>query len=226
MILEKSISIILNNEIMQKILAVFFVFVFLIIAIFHEKPSNTDVEVIGEVVINYEIPPIYKTDLDFFLEDIAFKESSNDYNAINSYGYMGKYQFGYYTLISLGYNVTRTEFLNNPDLQEQAMIDLLTHNKEYLINYIEKYDGTYHKGIYITESGILAAAHLAGQGNVRRFFKYGTDFRDGYGTSIKYYMQRFGGYDLDLPIENPLLVQDNQNEIDFYIEKYETNVTL
>ena len=34
-------------------------------------------------------------------------------------------------------------------------------------------------GVYITESGILAAAHLAGAGNVRKFFRKGYEFKDG-----------------------------------------------
>ena len=33
---------------------------------------------------------------------------------------MGKYQFGKSTLKGLGFEVTRKEFLNNPQLQEEA----------------------------------------------------------------------------------------------------------
>ena len=35
---------------------------------------------------------------------------------------MGKYQFGKSTLKGLGFNVTRKEFLNNPQLQEETLI--------------------------------------------------------------------------------------------------------
>ena len=33
--------------------------------------------------------------------------------------------------------------------------------------------------MYISESGILAAAHLGGQGSVKRYFKNGKVFKDG-----------------------------------------------
>ena len=29
-----------------------------------------------------------------FLHDIGFRESTNDYKAVNQFGYLGKYQFG------------------------------------------------------------------------------------------------------------------------------------
>ena len=52
-------------------------------------------------------------------------------------------------------------------------------------------------GVLITESGILAAAHLAGPGNVKKYLRsYGAnDFADGYGTTVTYYMKKFSGYD-------------------------------
>jgi hypothetical protein len=50
----------------------------------------------------------------------------------------------------------------------------------------------------ITESGILAAAHLGGQGSVKRYFKHGKVFKDGYGTKITSYMDTFSGYDIQL----------------------------
>jgi hypothetical protein len=52
-------------------------------------------------------------------------------------------------------------------------------------------------GTVITESGILAAAHLAGAGNVKKYLRSGgrNDFKDAYGSSIQYYMKRFSGYD-------------------------------
>ena len=133
-----------------------------------------------------------------FLDAIGQRESSNRYDVVNSYGYMGKYQFGSKTLKGLGYKVSKEEFLNNPELQEQAMLDLLRHNKKKLKRFIDKYEGKTVHGIYITESGILAAAHLAGQGNVRKFFRKGYEFKDGFGTKMTSYMSQFGGYDLSI----------------------------
>lgn len=133
-----------------------------------------------------------------FLDAIGQRESSNRYDVVNSYGYMGKYQFGSKTLKGLGYKVSKEEFLNNPELQEQAMLDLLRHNKKKLKRFIDKYEGQTVHGIYITESGILAAAHLAGQGNVRKFFRKGYEFKDGFGTKMTSYMSQFGGYNLSI----------------------------
>lgn len=135
---------------------------------------------------------------DAFLEDIGHKESSGRYDIVNRYGYMGKYQFGATTLKGLGFKVSRTEFLNSPQLQEEAMQRLLEHNKKRLQKYIDKYEGEVVHGVYITESGVLAAAHLGGAGSVRKFFRKGSNFKDGNGTSIVTYMEKFSGYKLDL----------------------------
>ena len=133
-----------------------------------------------------------------FLEAIGHRESSNNYSVVNEFGYMGKYQFGKATLKGLGINVTKEEFINNPKLQEKAMHMLLSHNKKKLKRYIKKYEGQIIHGVLITESGVLAAAHLAGQGNVRKFLKNGFVFKDGNGTKMTSYIKQFGGYILNL----------------------------
>lgn len=140
----------------------------------------------------------HEEELNRFLTDIGFRESGNRYDITNSWGYMGKYQFGKSTLKGLGFEVTRKEFLNNPQLQEEAMMALLLHNKEKLQTYIDLYDGETINGMYISESGILAAAHLGGQGSVKRYFRNGKVFRDGNGTKITSYMNQFSGYDIKL----------------------------
>jgi len=135
---------------------------------------------------------------DMFLDAIGHRESSNRYDVVNGWGYMGKYQFGKRTLKSLGYDVSKKEFLNSPYLQEKAMLDLLNHNKKILQKYINYWDGKTINGTKITESGILAAAHLAGAGNVKRFLKKGEDFEDGNGTKLTSYLINFSGYKLNL----------------------------
>ena len=133
-----------------------------------------------------------------FLDDIGFRESSNNYKAVNQFGYLGKYQFGRKTLNSLGYeDVSNREFLENASIQEEAMYALLNHNKRILRRQIQKYHGETIHGVYITESGILAAAHLAGAGNVRKFFRKGYEFKDGNGTKMTSYMILFSGYKLE-----------------------------
>lgn len=157
---------------------------------------------IEELELNYiepilvEIPELDQTTK--FLDAIGFKESGNRYDIVNKFGYMGRYQFGRGTLKGLGYKLTKEEFLGSPEIQERAMMDLLIHNKKKLQKYIDQYEGTVVHGIYITESGVLAAAHLGGQGNVKKFFKRGKKFKDGFGTGITTYMEKFAGYDLYL----------------------------
>jgi len=134
-----------------------------------------------------------------FLDEVGFRESSNNYKAVNQFGYLGKYQFGRKTLNAIGFkDISNYEFLSNPEIQEEAMLVLLQKNKHTLRREIKKYVGETVNGIYITESGILAAAHLGGAGNVRKFFKKGHEFEDGNGTKMTSYMIRFADYNLSL----------------------------
>ena len=52
-------------------------------------------------------------------------------------------------------------------------------------------------GIKITESGLLAAAHLGGASSVKTYLRSNgkNGFRDGFGTSLKSYIKKFNGYD-------------------------------
>jgi hypothetical protein len=131
-----------------------------------------------------------------FKEAIAFKESGGDYNSVNTYGYLGKYQFGAETLKMIGIH-NPTKFLKDPRLQEKAFIANAARNKWILRRDIKNFVGKRINGILITESGILAAAHLAGPGSVKKYLRsYGLDnFADGYGTTVHQYMKRFSGYD-------------------------------
>jgi len=134
-----------------------------------------------------------------FLDEVGFRESSNNYKAVNQFGYLGKYQFGRKTLNAIGFkDISNYEFLSNPEIQEEAMLVLLQKNKYTLRREIKKYVGETINGIYNTESGILAAAHLGGAGNVRKFFRKGYEFEDGNGTKMTSYMIRFSGYNLNL----------------------------
>ncbi len=131
-----------------------------------------------------------------FKEALAFKESGGDYFSVNTFGYLGKYQFGASTLKMIGIN-NPAKFLKNPVLQEKAFIANAARNKWILRRDIKNFVGKRINGIVVTESGILAAAHLAGPGSVKKYLRsYGLDnFSDGYGTTIQYYMKRFSGYD-------------------------------
>lgn len=73
-----------------------------------------------EFVAQVEQPP---SELTLFLDALGYQESGNRYWVINRYGYMGRYQFGRDTLRGLGYNVTRKEFLNSPELRRRSYDD-------------------------------------------------------------------------------------------------------
>jgi hypothetical protein len=146
-----------------------------------------------------EAPNFIKVyNLDTFLYDMAERESSNRYDVVNQYGYMGAYQFGSQTLKNLGYKVTRKEFLSNPILQEEAMLKLLKANKHTLRRQIKKYDGKLVNGVLVTESGLLAAAHLVGAGTVRKWIRNGKKYTDGNGVDLTSYLVKFNGYYLDI----------------------------
>jgi hypothetical protein len=150
------------------------------------------VELCPEITTTFTRIPI-KT-LSEFLTALGHRESGNRYDIVNSYGYLGKYQFHINTLRHLGYDVTKKEFLDSPELQEEAMLALMDNNRRVLRRYIQLYHGKVINGVQITESGILAAAHLAGPGNVKRFFNKGYEFRDGYGTKLTTYIRMFNSY--------------------------------
>ena len=133
-----------------------------------------------------------------FKEAIGFKESQGKYHKVNTLGYLGKYQFGAATLATIGINDS-ARFINNPKLQERAFVTLLAKNKWNLREEIDKYKGKIVDGVRITESGILAAAHLGGAGSVKKFLKSNgaKKCKDAYGTSVKSYLKEFGGYETD-----------------------------
>lgn len=135
---------------------------------------------------------------DDFLNSLGHRESGNDYNSVNSFGYLGRYQFGLTTLEYLEYEGTADEFLRNPELQDEFMYKSLLLRKRILDEYINRYDSTEYDGVIITESGILAAAHLAGSTGVKRFFDKQQNKQDAYGTSIADYLTEFSGYELNL----------------------------
>jgi hypothetical protein len=156
----------------------------------------TDVETSEQRVSEYlPIPYIGKT-FTGFKEALAFKESSGRYQIVNAYGYLGKYQFGKSTLER--FDIDRpNEFLKDPELQEKAFIALCQVNKWILRKDIKRMVGKRVNGITITESGILAAAHLGGAGNVKKYLRsWGSyQFEDGFGTNLEEYLKRFAGYD-------------------------------
>ena len=158
-------------------------------------PTSVDLIPI-ELPVKKEVVIIKNMDL--FLHDLGHRESGNRYDVVNQFGYMGKYQFGKSTLKTLKIKVTKDAFLNSPDLQEYAMQQNLLYNKKKLQKYIDKFEGQEINGILITESGILAAAHLGGAGSVKKYFRSGKVMEDGNGVKITSYLNKFSGYKLNI----------------------------
>lgn len=143
-------------------------------------------------------------DLRAFMDKMARIESDNNSRAVNRYGFLGKYQFRQQTLRELGMVVTDSQFLENVSLQDSAMILFMKDNQQSLRHVIHEYAGTIYSGIHITRSGILAAGHLVGPGGVLAFF-YPNDSRwvkypikDGNGTTVEMYLEKFGHYNVNL----------------------------
>ena len=161
-----------------------------------EKRNYSEKKVSFPENIDYNIPYLQRNFI-AFKEAVAFKESQGRYTVVNTLGYLGKYQFGKNTLKRFKiYNTTT--FLKNPELQEKAFTALCKVNKWILRKDIKRSVGKTINGIKITESGILAAAHLSGAGNVKKFLRSNGNIRfsDAYGATIQYYMKRFANYDV------------------------------
>jgi len=148
------------------------------------------------VNVDYNIPYLDKNFV-AFKEAVAFKESQGKYSVVNTLGYLGKYQFGKNTLKRIGIYNTDT-FLKNPELQEKAFVAYCKVNKWILRKDIKRSVGKTINGIKITESGILAAAHLGGAGNVKKFLRSNgeTIFEDAYGATISQYLKKFSNYNV------------------------------
>ncbi|MFS4417164.1 hypothetical protein [Maribacter sp. 2307ULW6-5] len=176
-------------------------------ALLVKAPAKVHFPVTLDSLVTLETaPPFLDSGFIGFREALAFKESQGNYFVVNEFGYLGKYQFGIETLQLMGVHMEKT-FLNNPKLQEHIFKLNVARNKWILRKDIARYVGKNMGGIEITESGIIAAAHLAGAGNVKHYLRsFGEiDVSDGFGSSISKYIKKFKGYDISAipPLKNP-----------------------
>ena len=109
-----------------------------------------------------------------FLDALAKMESGGNYKAFNKYGYAGKYQMGEMAMIDAGYYIKKgnfnndwhgvftgkdgvysiTDFLNNPQAQENAQIIFKKRQWSYLKAVgADKYIGKKINSYTITKSG-------------------------------------------------------------------------
>jgi len=176
--------------------------------LFSENPETTISTVLTEEeTLAHFDAPYAQRNFNYFKEALAFRESQGNYKVVNKLGYLGKYQFGRGTLERFKIYNTKN-FLRNPELQEKAFIALCEVNKWILRKDIRRSVGKTFNGILITESGILAAAHLSGAGNVKKYLRSQgrIKFKDAFGTSIETYLKLFAAYNTSLIIADRMPV--------------------
>ena len=161
-----------------------------------------------------------KKNLEAFYSDLGARESGGNYNIINKWGYVGKYQMGEAALVDAGYYkknnkiynndwsgtftgkdgvYSLNDFRTNKQAQENAQKIYKTKQWGYLkASGADKYLGQKINNIPITQSGLLAAAHLKGTASVMKYLKSGgkENPKDGLGTGVEEYLKRFSGYDV------------------------------
>ena len=165
----------------------------------NNKQEQIDISEVSMPVVEEDESDSRK-DLLRFLEAIAHFESNNRYDVVNPYGFLGRYQFSPITIRHLGYDILNEDFLRNKRLQDEVMLAYMRENYISLRPYIEQYNNTNYKGIYITTSSILAGAHFAGATGMRRFLLSRSDSvgkTDANGMTLRKYMTRFSDYNVE-----------------------------
>ncbi len=167
-----------------------------------------------------------KKNVDAFLIALGNRESSGNHKIMNKYGYVGLYQVGeealhdvgvYYETKQMGINYKKndwkgyisdrnkygitclSDFMHNPSKQKAVQIDFKKIHWQYLKNLnLTQFVGKTIKGVRITQSGLLAGAHLVGPGGVRDFLRSNgkNDVTDANGTPVSSYIKKFAGYDI------------------------------
>lgn len=159
-----------------------------------------------ETKTNFGVPDLSKLtvynsiDFNAFAKKIAELESGNRYDAVNSLGYLGKYQFGALALQDVGlvkqgttlkglddpnnWNIAggKQAFLKNPELQEKTFqkytyLNYTTLNRINVIKADSPPDQV---------AGFLAAAHLVGPVGAKQLM-IGVDTADAYGSKASRY---------------------------------------
>lgn len=159
---------------------------------------------------NRSIPPIIREyeivkskDINDYIEDMAKLESGQRLSAVNQIGMLGLYQFSPTTLKRYGINTDadRRRFLASKKLQDSIMIEHITDLRNELATEIRRFSGVRKNGVLITESGLLAGAHLVGVAGLKSWL-YPNQFHfayvDGNGVPASEYVRIMAGYRINL----------------------------
>ena len=164
------------------------------------KQEQIDISELSIPIVEVEEESDSRKDILRFLEAIALFESNNRYDVVNSYGFLGRYQFSPRTIKHLGYDILNEDFLRNKRLQDEIMLAYMRENYISLRPYIDEYNNTNYKGMYITTSSILAGAHFAGAMGMKRFLLNKLDSIgtvDANGMTLRKYMTKFSDYNVE-----------------------------
>ena len=130
-----------------------------------------------------------------FADSLATIISNKKYDTIFPNGSLGKYAIGDLILRDLGFRPTakfKREFLKDTLLQEECFKVICMINKYRMRNYIDKYSGSVYNDVLITESGLLAGAHLIGATTLKSWFLDGYENED-----MVQVIEKMKGFDLD-----------------------------
>jgi Ca2+-binding RTX toxin-like protein len=90
---------------------------------------------------------------------------------------------------------SKAEFLGSPAAQEAAIRAYMDKQWQYIAS-VREYEGQILGGVKITISGMLAGAHLVGNGGLKTYLNSGGDNApvDGNNVSVESYVKQFAGY--------------------------------
>jgi hypothetical protein len=137
------------------------------------------------------------TQIQKFMNRIAEIETpGGGYQTVNRFGMMGRYQFSPSTVKVLGFSISKSEFLQNSEMQDSIMVAYMKANEKTLERLIHRYDGRIVKGVKITRASIIAGAHFAGARGVTTFLTNDshTGTVDANGTTLRKYMSKFSDF--------------------------------
>jgi hypothetical protein len=140
-------------------------------------------------------------DYELFVKALGKRESNNQYDNGNNMPFWGYYQIGPTVRETLNVKIGWKQFKADSTYQDYLMYQNLKFNEKRIKqSYFNYFVGKKIKGIVITYSGILAGAHLAGGGGVRRFLSTNGKYNpsDAFGTRLSDYINEFGGYQFNL----------------------------
>lgn len=168
-------------------------------------------------VPNGGIGPLSVNELKCLMAQIGWRESTWDYRARNSYGYIGKYQFGAMALVDRGYikleaqrahgnkamamssswtgkdNIRSIEdWFNATEVQEKVMFEQMKANYATLM----RISGLSKSDDVCTVAGMLSVSHLLGAGGAKSWRKTGGG-QDANGTTGADYFNS-GRYAVDV----------------------------